>query len=115
MWADVKTTVYKGRKISIRKLTEAYNVNYNAALYRYNQGIRDPWELLFGKGAKPQKITLRKDQIDYLRDTEKYRKGQTRIRGHIGHLDDEWDIACDLIGVPRIFSEEVKEAMECTG
>ena len=111
MWRDPKLVEFKGRMVSLKALSEGFNVPYTSVLTRYRRGYRDPWELLYGEGATPQKLHLTEEQKAWLRETKPYRSGQRHIQGYWGHVDNEWDIACDLIGIPRVFADELKEAI----
>lgn len=111
MFRERRMVEFRGKQISLRSLADAFKVPYRSVLNRWNRGLTDPWELLFGAGAKPQKVRITKEQIAWLKDTKEFREGQTKVRGM--DRDDEWEIACDLIGLPRVFVEEVKEALEC--
>jgi hypothetical protein len=103
--------MYKGKRISLSALAEAFNVSYDTCLRRYNAGERDPWKLLFGPNGKPVKFSISDEDIEFLQETRHYRKDQKQVRGRTGHSDNEWDIACDLIGIPRIFAKELEEAI----
>lgn len=112
MWREPYGVAMNGKRISLKALAEAFGVCYDSCLHRWHRGFRDPWELLYGEGAKPIKITLTDEQLEWLQETKYARSGQTFSKGKNGVCrDDEWTIACDLIGVPRVFAEEVKEAL----
>lgn len=111
MWRERHCVNFKGRLITVRALAEAFGVPYEACLHRFHRGFRDPWEILFGEGGKPVEFKVTEEQIKWLRETMLYRKGQTATKGKNGHRDSEWEIACDLIGIPRVFKDELKEAI----
>lgn len=113
MWRDRYCVCVKGKMMSVKALAEAFDAPYMSCLNRFHEGYRDPWEILYGKGAKPKEFHVTQEQIDWLKETEYYRRGQKQLRGKVGHQDREWDIACDLIGIPRVFADELKEAMGC--
>ena len=66
--------------------------------YRWSRGERDPYRLV---GVEPTKPFTQED-LDWLRETRPYRKGQ----------EDEWEIACDLIGQPHIMASVLKDAIK---
>ena len=69
-----------------------------AVYYRWSRGERDPYRLV---GVEPTKPFTQED-LDWLRETRPYRKGQ----------EDEWEIACDLIGQPHIMASVLKDAIK---
>lgn len=111
MFGEPHSVYFNGKKVSLKALTIMFNVAYDSCLRRWNMGMRDPWELLFGRGAQPVKFTVTEDDLAWLRETRAYRKGQTATTGRHGTKDGEWEIACDLIGIPRVFANELKEAL----
>ena len=111
MWRERHYVKFNGKSITVRALADAFGVPYDACLSRYRRGYRDPWKVLFGPEGKPVEFTLTEEQRRWLQDTRWAREGQEPTRGSGGHRDGEWEIACDLIGVPRAFAENLKEAM----
>lgn len=111
MWREKHRVNFNGRLISVKALAEAFNMPYDSCLYRFHNGERDPWKILYGPSGTPQTLSLTREQIQWLKETARYRRGQTQTRGRIGHRDSEWDIACDLIGVPRMFAKDVEAAL----
>ena len=112
MWRERHTVRFNGKAISVKQLAEAFGVPYDTCLARYHRGFRNPWEILYGEGAEPMEFKVTQEQINWLRETLAYRKGQVATKGKEGHRESEWDIACDLIGIPRVFANNLKEVME---
>ena len=108
---DKHSVRFRGKLISVKQLAEGFGVPYDSCLRRWHQGVRDPWKILFGEGGKPVEFKVTPEQIEVLQETRYYRRGQEATKGSGGHRDSEWTIACDLIGIPRIFSEDLKEAL----
>ena len=111
MWREPHSVIYNGRKVSLKALAQAFGVSYDSCLHRWNRGYRDPWELMFGEGAGPIKFRVTPEQMKWLRETRACRKGQVQTKKGYSRIDSEWVIACDLIGIPRVFANELKEAM----
>lgn len=88
-----------GKMQSLRQWAQDVGVSYDTVLRRWHTGIRDADELL--QGLEYVKRPITKADIEYLQETKYARSGQA----------DEWQIACDLIGVPRIRAKELKEAL----
>ena len=101
---------YHGKKISLRKWCALWNVSYNSALSRKKRGVRGKWKLLGFDGPRPFPVTP--EERTWLRETYFARKGQEAKSQKYKARDSEWDIACDLIGMPRIFADELREAMD---
>ena len=100
---------YHGKPISLRKWCALWGKSYNTAICRWRRGIRDKWELI--GFTEPQPFQISKEQLEWLRETKYARSGQKKCSIKTKCHDDEWIIACDLIGLPRRFVDEVKEAM----
>lgn len=90
---------FGGEVQSLRKWAEEVGVCYDTVLRRWHVGVRDPDALLEGLDYVRRPITP--EDIKWLRLTKYARSGQL----------DEWEIACDLIGVPRARADELKEAL----
>lgn len=101
MWHRQHWVKYKGKNMSLRVFADAFNVPYEPCLRRYNKGIRDPIKLAYGETATEKPFKLTEEQKEWLGETRCWRSKQ----------EDEWEIACDLIGIPRIFADDLKEAM----
>ena len=99
-------TMPDGQRVSLSKLARDNDISYNVMADRYRHGIRDPMNLVYGStGKRPYKIKPRKIQkreIDWLVETRWARQGQP----------DEWNIACDLIGVSRSRAKEIQRLVE---
>ena len=101
---------YNGKKLSLRSWARMWNTPYITALQRWKRGERDPWRLIGFDG--PRQFTITEDQKEWLKATAFARKGQESVGKKYKMADSEWDIACDLIGLPRAFADELKEAMK---
>lgn len=102
---------FNGRTVTVKALADAFSVPYDSCLARYHKGCRDPWELLYGKGAGPVDFSVSPEQLSWLRETRYARKNQQYTKGKFKHVDGEWEIACDLIGIPRVFADELRKAV----
>ena len=72
---------------------------------RWKIGIRDPFKLIQGiKGMSDGGFfpPITEEMIDWLNETAFARKG----------LPDEWEIACELIGISKVHAERLKEFVE---
>lgn len=112
MWRQPHRINFNGRTVTLKALSDAFGVPYDTCLKRYKRGYTDPWEILYGPGGTPRTLYISEEQKKWLRETARCRRGQIRAKGKNEHTDAEWDIACDLIGVPRAFSKELREVME---
>ena len=83
-----------GKETSLRYWVESQGESYEKALRRWAMGERDPNKLIDGIAKK--KIT--EEGIKWLRATRWCRRGQP----------NEWEIACDLIGVPHSMAEIIQ-------
>ena len=101
---------YNGKKMSLRSWARMWGTNYDTALRRWKRGERDIWKLINMDG--PRKFTISKEDREWLKATAFARKGQESFSQKYKIRDAEWDIACDLIGIPRAFANELKEAMQ---
>lgn len=101
-------TIVRGKEISLHSWAKRHNANYSIVSARWRNGIRDPHLLV--KGLKntaldPSKLPLppiTDDMIEWLKLTEFARKGQ----------ENEWVIACELIGIAPYYAEALREFME---
>ena len=101
-----------GKLLTLRQLADLYRVPYGRVLYRWRCGLHDPWELIGGPGGKPVPIPLTAEEKSWLHETERARRGMVANSTKIGLNVGEWDIACDLIGIPRRFARELREALD---
>lgn len=100
-WHKPLMIKYDGYMFSLAELAYAFNVPYAPAWRRYKRGERDALRVLFGD-EEPQKLAPISDaDLAYLRETKPARAGQ----------DDEWEIACDLIGQPRCRKGELRRLL----
>lgn len=90
------TVMFSGKPQSLKAWCNEMGGCYTTVLYRWHQGIRTPEDLLRGTRLARKEIT--KQDLQYLRETRFAREGQP----------DEWEIACDLIGVPHSRARELK-------
>lgn len=106
-----RTTRYaivRGKEISLYSWAKRNNANYSIVSSRWNNGIRDPRLLVKGlknTAVDPSKLPLPPipdDMIEWLELTAFARKGQP----------DEWEIACELIGIAPYYAEALREFME---
>ena len=100
---------YNGKPMSLKKWCGLWGKSYNTAICRWRRGSRDKWALV--GFTEPQPFPISKEQIEWLRETKYARSGQKKCSIKTKHHDSEWEIACDLVGIPRRFMDEVKEAM----
>lgn len=87
---------HDGKHLSLKEWSTLLGVHYATALDRYQRGERDFYKLFKGGCIMP--LRIRDEDIRWLRQTRWARKGQA----------DEWLVACDLIGVPRIYADEIR-------
>lgn len=90
---------YDGLQYSLRTWCAANYASYEKALARWHAGVRDPVELLYGKKELPPFHGVTEDDIAFLKKTRRARIGQ----------EDEWKIACDLVGQPHIRIPEIRK------
>lgn len=103
-WHKPILLTVEGETYTLAQWAERNGVHHSSAYYQWQKGVRDPYELLYGPGGKRIEFSVTKADLDYLFETWLARSGQ----------EDEWDIACDLIGMPRIFKNKLKQKMEAT-
>lgn len=90
----------EGHEFSLRAWADYNGANYAAVLYRWQIGIRDPKALVEGLGKE---FSLTQSDYEYLMETAYYRRGQ----------ENEWEIACGLIGWPVYRAEDLRRKMAC--
>lgn len=88
-----------GETVSLRKWASLNGASYDVVRSRWNDGERDPDELVRGYASFGP---INSSEIEWLKKTRWARKGQA----------DEWLIACDLIGQPRIRAKEIRRLVE---
>lgn len=103
-----KYVIVRGREMPLYVWAKTNKADVRAVFNRWNNGIRDPYSLirdLKGKAVDPAKLslpTITDDMIEWLNVTEFARKGQP----------DEWEIACELIGISAEYAKALREFME---
>ncbi len=90
---------FDGKARSLREWAQEVGVSYDTVLRRWHTGVRTEDGLLAGLGYVKRPIT--NADMEFLQETRYARAGQA----------DEWQIACDLIGVPRCRAAELREVM----
>ena len=92
---------HNGETKSMRQWAGELGVNYGAVKWRWQQGIRR-FETLFSGGSARNPLRLTPDDIEWLEYTRKARKG----------MRNEWEIACELVGLSPYRADELRQFME---
>ena len=92
---------HDGETKSLRQWAAEYGVAYHTAKYRWNNGFRD-FDKLFSPEQIRKPLYIPDWAVEWLRVTHRARAGQS----------NEWQIACELIGLPVGRAKELKKAME---
>lgn len=85
---------HNGKRQTLAEWAREMGVPYDTVKDRWKRGVRrfDYLFLPYNANRKaPPKIYVSKEALEWLRETRWARKGQP----------DEWEIACDLIGIDR--------------
>lgn len=93
--------VHDGECHNLKVWAEMFGVPYRTTHYRCRNGIRD-FDLLFGKGTVLQPLNVREQDIEWLKVTRYARKG----------LKNEWQIACELLGINKHRAGELRKLVE---
>lgn len=93
--------VHDGECHSLRGWSEMLGCPYSTAQQRYRNGIRD-FALLFGKDIALRPLNVSEQDIEWLRETRYARKG----------LKNEWQTACELLGINKHRAKELKRLVE---
>ena len=93
------TVTFSGKPQSLKAWCNDMGGCYTTVLYRWHRGVRTAEGLLQGTRLARKEIT--KEDIEYLKETRYARAG----------TENEWIIACDLIGVPHNRRNELKELL----
>lgn len=92
---------FDGEPMSLKRWAAKHGLSYSTVLYRWNHGFRDFDGLT--KGIQPSReAPITTADIEYLQETRYARRGQW----------NEWEIACDLIGIKRYRAPELKRAVD---
>lgn len=97
----MRALTHNGETKSLRRWAEEMGCNYGTVKYRWQIGIRD-FELLFGKEVALRPLNVREQDIEWLKETRYARKG----------LKNEWQIACELLGINKHRAEELRKLVE---
>jgi len=100
-WKHVKRTrvEFDGKAYSLQSWCTANSVPYSLGLARWEEGVRNPIELLYGEDKIPKMPEIPESDIRFLKKSRYARKGQK----------DEWEIACDLIAQPYVRIPEIRK------
>lgn len=92
---------HEGRTLPLREWAAMYNVSYQTAVDRFRKGLS--FNKIFSNvPIKSMPLSVSEENIRWLEKTRYARAGQ----------EDEWQIACDLIGVPRGFAEDLRRLLD---
>ena len=78
-----------------------YDISYSTVLSRFKQGERDFNKLLSVSGGRVP-LRLSEENVSWLKSTRWARKGQP----------DEWELACDLVGVPHVYVDDIRRILD---
>ena len=92
---------HNGEVKSMKQWADELGVNYGAVKWRWQHGVRR-FDSLFAGGRARNPLRLTQADIEWLEFTRKARKG----------MRDEWEIACELVGLSPYRAEELKQYME---
>ena len=101
----VMTIEHDGKKKTLKAWASELGVPYQTARERWKKGIRQ-FDRLFcpyhaGRKEPPGKLYVSREALDWLTETRYARAG----------MPDEWEIACDLIGVSRFHAGTLRGLM----
>lgn len=91
---------FDGEPMPLKHWARKHGLCDSTLYYRWHRGCRDIDSLVKGLQPSPD-APITEEDIKYLRETKYARSGQW----------NEWEIACDLIGIGRHRAKEVKEAL----
>lgn len=97
---------HNGETKSLRRWAEEMGCNYGTVKYRWQIGIRN-FDMLFSSpwsygGDHKTPIVLTKEDIEWLRFTRDARRG----------MRNEWQIACELVGMSKYKADELRAFLE---
>lgn len=101
---DVITVEHDGQRKTLKAWANELGAPYMTAHERWKKGVRDFERLFLPYHALRKKapgIYLSEETRKWLEETRFAREG----------MPDEWEIACDLIGVSRLYSLALRRAM----
>lgn len=98
-----RTIIVRGREVFLSDWAEKHNADRVSVEYRWKCGIRDPYKLIQGLSGTAHEEPLElppitADMIEWLETTKFARSG----------MEDEWQIACELIGIEPKYAEQLK-------
>ena len=85
----------------LRRRAEEMGCNYGTVKYRWQIGIRN-FDMLFNGGDPKTPLGLTKEDIEWLRFTRDARRG----------MRNEWQIACELLGISKHRAGELRKLVE---
>jgi len=92
---------HNGQTKSMRQWAEDKGINYYTAKYRWQNGCRD-FDELFSPEPRRKELYVPEWAVNWLRETHRARAGQS----------NEWQIACELIGLSAGRAKELKRVLE---
>lgn len=93
---------HNGKTLPVKEWARMLHVPYQTAVDRYKRGER-VFERVFEKAViKDEPLFVSEENMRWLRRTKKMREGQ----------DDEWIIACDLIGISHGYADDLRRLMD---
>lgn len=92
---------HNGERKSLRQWAGEMGVNYGTVKYRWQIGIRD-FDMLFQGGDPSSPDGLTQDDVEWLNFTRKARRG----------MKNEWELACELVGLSKYQAPALKAYME---
>lgn len=97
----MRALTYNGETKSMRRWAEEMGCNYGTVKYRWQIGIRN-FDMLFNGGNHKTPLGLTKEDIEWLRFTRDARRG----------MRNEWQIACELVGMSKYKADELRAFLE---
>lgn len=100
-----RVVVVDNVEVPLFEWADKNNVSRTSVDYRWRHGVRDPEELIQGISDTAEDCFLppiTTEMLEWLCETAYARKG----------MPDEWEIACELIGISKGHANKLKEYVE---
>lgn len=100
-----RNVVVDGETIPLLEWADMHRANRKDVVYRWRRGIRDANNLIRGlEDTADDEVMpeITRDMLEWLQETKFARSGMV----------DEWQIACELIGISPEYAESLKEYVE---